>query len=116
MGARLKILWKTGAVVVAWLLAIASAPTKLAQLRPIYQFLADHWASVWFRAAFALVATVLIFIFEIIDFWRPKVKVVLTPSGRASSELVLGVKNVGKEGDFTATCEVVEAGKRVESH
>src|ERR1019366_9309429 len=107
MGDRVRKLWKFGGAVVTWLLVIASAPTKVALFRPFYIFLSDHWQSIWFRVAFAIVATILIFIFEIIDFCRPRVRVVLTPSGAASSELVLGVKNVGKDGDFSATCEVV---------
>ena len=49
---------------------IASAPTKLASLNPIYNFFASQWPFLWFRVGFAVVGTVLIYVFDIVNFAR----------------------------------------------
>ena len=90
-----------------FLLTIASAPTKSATLLPLYEFFARHWPSIWFRLGFAAFVSLLIYIFEIVDYFRPKVRVKLMPSGRASSDLVLRVTNEARQGNFKATCEVL---------
>jgi hypothetical protein len=107
MGSRINKLWKFGSTVVSWLLLIASAPTKFTPLLPVYDFFSKHWTHLWFRLCIALVATVLIYIFEIVDYFRPMVRVKLMPSGKASSDLVLRVTNVARQGNFKATCEVI---------
>jgi hypothetical protein len=107
MESRISKLWKFGSTAMSWLLVIVSAPTKFTPLLPVYDFFAKHWIHLWFRLCFALVATVLIYIFEIVDYFRPRVRVKLMPSGRASSDLVLRVTNVARQGNFKATCEVI---------
>src|ERR1700747_1727221 len=104
---KFKTAWKAGGVFLTFLIAVASAPTKIALLKPLYVFFAEHWSSLWVRLCFAVTVSILIYVFEIIAFFAPKVKVELMPSGKGASDLVLRVKNVGRQGNFKATCEVV---------
>jgi hypothetical protein len=107
MGSRVSKLWKFGSTVVSWLLLVASAPTKFTPLLPVYDFFSTYWSHLWFRLCCALIATVLIYIFEIVDYFRPRVRVELVSSGKASSDLVLRVTNKARQGNFKATCEVI---------
>lgn len=107
MVTKWKVALKVLGSVIAVMLYLGSLPAKLLLFASFYDFFAIHWHNILFRTLIFVALIPLPFIFEIVDFWRPRVKVVLTPSGAASSDLVLRVTNIGKEGDFRATCEVV---------
>ena len=107
MVSRWKLAVKVVASVIAGMVYVGSLPAKIGLVTGFYSFFVAHWHNIGFRT---LVFTFLIpapFAFEIIDFFRPKVKVELMPSGEGSSELVLRVTNVGRQGNFKGTCEVV---------
>jgi hypothetical protein len=106
MGTFRKV-WKFGSTAVTWVLVIASVPNKVAPITPIYNFFAHYWSSLWFRVMFAVIATILIYIFDLIDLFRPKVNVSLMPSGGGSSDIVLRVQNDGQQGNFRAMYEIV---------
>jgi hypothetical protein len=104
---KVKAVWKVVVSVFTVLATIASAPSKVAALHPVYQFLANHWASLWFRALFAAFAVSLIYVFEIVDFFLPTVKITPTASGGYAPRVVLRVTNDGNKATFRATAEIV---------
>jgi hypothetical protein len=93
------------------LLLIASAPTKIKLFLPVYKLLATYWPLLWFRLACAVVAILFIFVFEIVEFFRPRVKVLHTPSAGPSVDIVLKVTNQGRDGIFWATAEIAGGNK-----
>jgi hypothetical protein len=104
---KIKKLWKAGGVALTFLFAISSAPTKIVLLKPLYMFFAEHWPSIWFRVGCAFLVSAIIYVFEIVAFFKPTVNVSLMPSGGGSADIVLRVKNDGKQGNFRATYEIV---------
>ena len=107
MAGKWKFVFKVVGSVIAAMVYVGSLPAKITLLTGFYSFFVTHWHSLGFRTlvfAFLIPAP---FVFEIIDYCRPKVRVNLMPSGKGRHDLVLRVTNKGRRGNFKATCEVV---------
>lgn len=102
-----QLLYKTGIALMAAVLLISNIFKSVIGLRVPYIFLQDHWSHLWFRSICLAFLVVLPFLPEIAAYFRPSIKVKVTPSGKGTLYMKLNVENVGEVENFGARCEVV---------
>ncbi|HWF13815.1 MAG TPA: hypothetical protein VG272_08780, partial [Candidatus Acidoferrales bacterium] len=90
-------------IVLFWI-GLAGVPTNIGRWGKAFVFFVHYINLEIFRLGISVVGLLILFVFFLLPYLKPKMQIELIPSAGASSEVMLRVLNHGNKREFQAQC------------